>query len=423
MSLQSDTPSMGRIAPGAFDLDNESESFFDFGALPDFLGDTFRRTTEIAKTAAAIAGGNRDENSLTSELFYDRHPERNRRKIARSEQKAAREWLDIREQVVRPLLTSMPSTPAAPAAGSPVPSGPVSGKIGFKRGGWDGWKGLSSTPSLARIRPGSVSDTFGIAVAATSGVEGAFDKVQTYDRGILSWGIKQWTLHAGSLQKLLAFIQNRLAERGQSALWQNFFPGLSIRNGKELWYNGRRYASNHDLRRLIRNSTSQTSYDPDHMKRWMRRFVIAGRHPAIQEAQLAYAKQDLAARLKRLPRKAFKRKGRWRFSPRKDLRPIGHYLGTDGRTLAFFQSMVTQNPGFAMTLVATTVDKMRRKHGDESDWPLNWRSELQRNYEKEFSESGVACWGRRAKRGKSLCRKRKTRYQKTVESLARFARP
>jgi len=39
------------------------------------------------------------------------------------------------------------------------------------------------------------------AIYATANVEGRYDSVQTYDAGILSFGIMQWTLHAGSLQK------------------------------------------------------------------------------------------------------------------------------------------------------------------------------------------------------------------------------
>ncbi len=393
--------------------------------LSSFLTSALSRGTEIARTAAAIANGNRDENSLTSELFYARHPERNRRKIGRSERQAAAEWRQIRDKIVRPLLASTPQTGAtvSAGAGSASASAPAttSTNVSFKTGGWGGWKGLSSTPSLARIRPGSVAGPLAVAVAATSGVEGAYDKVQTYDRGILSWGIKQWTLHAGSLQKLLGFIQRRLVERGRPDLWARLFPGMSIRNGKELWVDGKPYVGQTKLMRLIRNSTSKTGYDRPHLERWMRLFVIAGRNPIIQELQMEHAKNSLSAALNKNPRQAFKRSnGKWGFKRMSGTRRVGDYLGNDGRAIALFQSMYTQLPAWALTYVGNVVKKMRSRFGAESEWPGGWQNEFRQTFEEEFRQSGVACWGLRAKRGKSRCRSRTTRYDKTVASLRRF---
>jgi hypothetical protein len=66
------------------------------------------------------------------------------------------------------------------------------------------------------------------------------------------------------------------------------------------------------------------------------------------------------------------------------------------------------------------VGKLRKKYGAESQWPANWQSEFRQMFEEDFKNSGVACWGLQAKAGKSECRSRDTRYQKTVASLRRF---
>lgn len=69
----------------------------------------------------AIAAGNRDENALTDLEFYARHPERKLYQDSRiqpGEKAAIKEWLSIRDTVVRPALAK--ATPRA--AGSPAPS-------------------------------------------------------------------------------------------------------------------------------------------------------------------------------------------------------------------------------------------------------------------------------------------------------------
>lgn len=67
----------------------------------------------------AISMGNRDENSLTNLVFFARHPERSGRPIARTDPDFAalsKEWLHIRNTIVRPLLrrTAPPGSPASP---------------------------------------------------------------------------------------------------------------------------------------------------------------------------------------------------------------------------------------------------------------------------------------------------------------------
>ena len=97
------------------------------------------RGDERAAVQLAVRQGVTDANRLTDLVFQRRHPERGGRPIRRDEQTLAREWVDIREHVVRPLLASASAPVAAPApaaAGAfrPVPvESPGGGRVRDKR--------------------------------------------------------------------------------------------------------------------------------------------------------------------------------------------------------------------------------------------------------------------------------------------------
>jgi hypothetical protein len=74
----------------------------------------------------AIRQGIRDENRLTDMLFNWRHPERHGQKLRANEQSLVREWLDIRDRLVRPALQAAAS-PAASGA-SLAPAAPAAAK-------------------------------------------------------------------------------------------------------------------------------------------------------------------------------------------------------------------------------------------------------------------------------------------------------
>ncbi len=83
----------------------------------------------------AIATGNRDENALTDLEFHARHPERGGKRIEAGEKALAKEWLSLRDDVVRPALRAAdaaaraagvaPPAPPPPAAAAPLPPGVV----------------------------------------------------------------------------------------------------------------------------------------------------------------------------------------------------------------------------------------------------------------------------------------------------------
>ena len=114
-------------------------------------------------------------------------------------------------------------------------------------------KGVKVSTTMS-FRP-DVSDRRDLVIAATGAAEGGFDTVNMYDRGILSWGMMQWTLHAGSLQKALSFIKERLTAQGNSSLWSRLFGGLDLRDN-EIVYQGELVTTknNSRLREIFRGS-------------------------------------------------------------------------------------------------------------------------------------------------------------------------
>jgi hypothetical protein len=78
-------------------------------------------TASISKNEPAlveqlIKSGNKDENDLTNQIFFQRHPELGGRKLQPSQpgfDSLSKEWLNIRDAVVRPILRRLvPRTPS-----------------------------------------------------------------------------------------------------------------------------------------------------------------------------------------------------------------------------------------------------------------------------------------------------------------------
>ena len=71
----------------------------------------------------AVQRGIRDENQLTDMVFYTRHPERRGQPLRSQEKDLIKEWLDIRDGLVRPALQAGP----APAHAAVQPPSTTSG--------------------------------------------------------------------------------------------------------------------------------------------------------------------------------------------------------------------------------------------------------------------------------------------------------
>lgn len=74
-----------------------------------------------APVPAAIASGNRDENALTDLEFFARHPERGGARIEKGDKALAKEWIQIRDDVVRPALLRAGTPVRAPGVSAPAP--------------------------------------------------------------------------------------------------------------------------------------------------------------------------------------------------------------------------------------------------------------------------------------------------------------
>jgi hypothetical protein len=90
----------------AFGGEHEGSGFPDAGIL-ERTHRLFGSIVGAEEAARVLAGGERDENRLTDVLFYARHPEYQGRRIQRSEQQMAREWMAIRDSIVRPVLRDL----------------------------------------------------------------------------------------------------------------------------------------------------------------------------------------------------------------------------------------------------------------------------------------------------------------------------
>ena len=291
-------------------------------------------------------------------------------------------------------------------------------------------KGVKVKTTLPPFRP-DVSDRRDLAIAATGAAEGGFDTVNMYDKGILSWGMMQWTLHQGSLQKALSFINERLTAQGKSSLWSSLFGGLELRNN-EIVYQGELLTTknNSRLREIFRGSAKPNEYDRTVAEHWAHIFARAGRDPVIQTLQTAYARKEvdallemsLGASLAALRRRCSKRPegGTWKYvCPRLTQGPevyvnryrrVGDYVGTVLKTLALVFGMKVNNPTGAFVHLMLAVDALAAKYSthDIDVWPAGWQVALSDELERILLASGFATWGdAKAKRAKRVSRTRK----------------
>jgi len=113
------------------------------GSLLGSLAERFRQLVqagqEVVAITEAVKSGQSDVNQLANLVFFARHPELKGRPIRPDERQLAQEWLDIRDNRVRPLVARLstarpaPSAPPAPAprvASTPAPA-PAGGQMLF----------------------------------------------------------------------------------------------------------------------------------------------------------------------------------------------------------------------------------------------------------------------------------------------------
>lgn len=411
----------------------------------DAISNIFQKGKLISVAVAAISKGENDENKITNVVFYSKHPKRYGKKLKPNDP-LVKEWLSIRKNVVRPLLKDTKKNGAystITTSGQTNSSSSTNKNVRIYRGsGWGGWKGNGSK-GTTKIPSEWIKNKFDVAVAVASVPEGgSFDNVNMYDKGILSWGIKQWTIHAGSLQGLLSFIQKGLAQKGRPSLWDQLFPGIRV-NNNTLIYRGQAYPTSNssELMRLFRGSSNPKSVNNKSIDPWIIMFAIAGRHPLIQKFQFEYAKRELREKLmlKNLG-KTLKNNGKrcntkqsWcrelksfgsSFKP-ENYGAIGKYIGENMKSLALINGMATQNPMWTYIYLKRAIDVLIARHNtaNTDSWSGNWQNEFSIVLENLFTKSGVATWGTAGV--KNYARKhpkKKLRQSRTSKLLAAYSK-
>ncbi len=86
-------------------------------SLPRLAFDAMAKGGWSTAIAVAVGAGLRDINQLTNLVFWFRHPELTGQKLRVDQRDLAREWLRIRDEVVRPALAGTPAPAPAPAPG------------------------------------------------------------------------------------------------------------------------------------------------------------------------------------------------------------------------------------------------------------------------------------------------------------------
>ena len=142
------------------------------------------------------------------------------------------------------------------------------------------------------IEPGDVTTRNLFILSVTQSLEGGFDSVNLYDKGVLSWGIMQWTAGTGSLPPVLTYIKRRLMTTGQARVWNKVFlaQGLDT-DARGLIVYGKPAVTSDEMRLAFRGSILPGNYDPKLAGYWATVFARAGRQPAVQQFQREYAQQ------------------------------------------------------------------------------------------------------------------------------------
>jgi peptidoglycan hydrolase-like protein with peptidoglycan-binding domain len=301
--------------------------------------------------------------------------------------------------------------------------------VAIKGGSWGGWVGRQTQGTEpAKISRNQIRDKYGIAVAVAAQVEtgGYYDKVQMYDRGILSWGIKQWTLHRGSLQQLLGFIKARL----EPSLWARLFPGIDIQ-GTTLLVNGKSLqvpredddAAGLALRRSFRGSEDPKKFNTSIMDNWLSVFALAARNPSVQQLQLEYAAKSLRDNLNKHLGRTLKARNDVKQTDVQNYGRVGDYIEESPLALALFNSMETQNPKWTYIYLKRVVDRLAGRHRghDVARWPSGWQEMFAQELSKELGESGFACWGTKAVATKPACKARASRTEKTLQAYRQLS--
>lgn len=199
----------------------------------------------------------------------------------------------------------------------------------------------------------------------TQSLEGGFDSVNLYDRGLLSWGIMQWSARSGSLTQAMVYIKRRLWAEHRKALWDKIFVANGIdADSHGLVAYGKPLRTPADMRLAFRGTLKVGQYDPKLAAHWATVFARAGRQPAVAALQVDYAAQIVDAVLyKRLAGLKYHTPGRSGLT-------AADLAGNDPYTEALVFALWTNNPRHAFAYVSAAAKKARAVslYDDPSLW-------------------------------------------------------
>jgi hypothetical protein len=402
------------------------------------LQDALRQGAWSVAIGLSLLMGDRDENKLTDMVFFARRNASNKNQPLTSSEK--QEWIRIRNHIVRPTLHRLETTSSVTKSTELTTSSVKINNVA--KGKYEGGVGAKGTKAF---QP-DLNNWRDIVLATTGKAEGGYDTVNMYDQGILSWGVMQWTFHAGSLQKALAFIQEQLTASGEASLWTKLFPDLDIKlvKGKpQLSYKGNLVIGQPKLRQLFRGATAEGEFKQETIRYWAAVFAQAGRHPTIQKLQKEYGRLEVDNLLKSNLGKVLSsyklnvcedkktKKPTWKWICqllsesaefyRNHYGSVDGYIGNDLKATALFFGMWTNNPAAANLHLKFAIDTLAKNYGtyDIKRWGTGWQSALTVEFERILRASHFAYWGD-AKAQAAKPKPRKSRTQKILDEFERL---
>jgi hypothetical protein len=257
-----------------------------------------------------------------------------------------------------------------------------------KKGHWlEGGIYIRGTMKIV-IAPGT-SDPGDIIMAAIAAVEtSTYDDMNLYDRGILTWGITQWTLHADSLQS-----QFRKMKAERAALFKRLFQDRGVDVGTremEIFLNGTLCRTQEEIRLAIkgdRKARAKDDYTPwteamfQRMERWAKLFCDAARDADCQAYQRLLAVRQYQTDILKANIDTWTRETGYGRVPRY----------ADGNLLlqAMLCGLYVNNPVGSMKALARTIDHFRRENGGQTD-PGRWASGWQKRMGQKYIEFGAS---------------------------------
>ena len=211
--------------------------------------------------------------------------------------------------------------------------------------------------STRGIQPDDVKTRNLFILSITQSLEGGFDSVNVYDKGVLSWGVMQWTAGTGSLPPVLTYIKRRLIGTGQKKVWDKVFVAQGLdADARGLLAYGKPLQTSDEMRLAFRGSAIPGNYDPKVANYWATVFARAGRQPAVQKFQCEYAERRVDELLRRN-------------APGHNTTLAG-VCGNDPFAEALLFALWTNNPRHSLEYVSDAAQTARRQTG-ESD-PALW---------------------------------------------------